>query len=628
MDEADKKISLESENIELNDKIASLPNLPGVYIYKNKNGKIIYIGKAINLRNRVRSYFRSNSSVDAKTKALTNNIADIEYIVTDSEAEALILEDTLIKKHRPKYNILLRDDKTYPYIKITNEEFPKIFSTRRVVRDGSKYLGPYTDVQSMKKVLRLTRSIFKIRSCNLKLTEEKIARGKFRLCIDYQIGKCDGPCEGLVSKFNYLENVRNAIRFIEGKTTEIEKIIEEKMGESANNLEFEKAAYYRNQLFLLRDFTYNQKIVSTELIDRDIIGMARSSEYACTLIFKVREGRLIGKRHYIIKDSSKISDSNILRLSLEKWYLESEFVPDEVLLPNALEDPEFLLGYLRKKKGRSVALIVPKLGEKRKLVQLAIENAEFQLQEYLLAIQKRDAIFPKIVSQMQKDLDLPVAPRFVICFDNSHLQGQEFVSSLVAYKDGKPLKNEYRRFKIRTVSNGDDFSAIHEAVLRFFRRALDEEKELPNLVVIDGGKGQLNQAVSVLTELGIFDRVNVISIAKKLEEIYTPDRDEPLILPRSSPTLHLIQRIRDEAHRFAIEYHRKLRRKRTISSELLEIEGVGEKNAQKLLTIFGSVRQIKSKTEEEIAKIIGKKVAKKIVEYFRRKGAKNPDALE
>lgn len=628
MDEEVEKISLENLIIELKNKINNLPSLPGVYIYKNKFGKIIYIGKAVNIRNRVRSYFQSKKVIDAKTKALIDNISDFEYIVTDNEAEALILEDSLIKKYKPRYNILLRDDKTYPFIRITNEEFPKIVSTRRVVRDGSRYFGPYTDVQSMKKVLRLARSIFKIRSCKLNLTEESIKLGKFRLCLDYQIGKCDGPCEGLIPKVDYNDNIRNAIRLIEGKTNEIEKMLESKMIESANKFEYERAAYFRNQIFLLRDFTYNQKIVTTELIDRDVIGFARNLGYTCTLIFKVRDGRLIGKHHYIFKDSKKILDSNILRVTLEKWYLESESVPEEILLPILIDEERFLLDYLRQKKGKAVTISVPKHGEKRKIVDLANENADFQLKEYLLAAQKRDAILPKIALQVQKDLNLQKPARFVVCFDNSHLHGQELVSSMVAFKDGKSLKSEYRRFKIKTVSVGDDFGAMREAVQRYFRRIIDEQKELPNLMIIDGGKGQLNEVFSVMKQFELDNEINVIAIAKKLEEIYLPKIKEPIILSRSSPTLQFIQRVRDEAHRFAIKYHRSLREKRTITTELLQIEGVGEKTANKLLSTFGSVSAIKTLSHEEISKVVGKKLAKKILEYLKGLEVKNLDEIK
>lgn len=614
-----EEIRLENLNFDLKNKIESIPDLPGVYIYKNKNEKIIYVGKAVNLRNRVRSYFQINRIIDAKTKALVKNIADIEYIVTDKEAEALILEDTLIKKYKPKYNILLRDDKTYPYIKVTNEEFPRILSTRRISRDGSKYFGPYTEVKSMKKLLRLVRSVFRIRSCNLNLTEESIAKGKFKLCLYYQIGKCDGPCEGLISKSDYEENVRNTIRLIEGKTNEIERKIEKKMNEVSENLEFERAAYFRNQLFLIRDFTYHQKVLTTEFIDRDVVGLARNSGYVCSLIFKVRDGKLIGKRHYILRDSEKVSDSQMLRLTLEKWYLESEFVPEEILLPSKLEDEIFLMEYLKQKRGKAVNLIVPKVGDKRKIVKLACENAVFQLKEYLLSIQKKDAIIPKTILQMQKDLQLSITPRFIVCFDNSHFQGQEFVSSVVAFKDGKALKSEYRRLKINSVSVGDDFLAMRESVERYFQRAINESKDLPNLVIIDGGKGQLYEAFSVLEKYNLENKVNVISIAKKFEEIFLSNKKDPISLPRSSSTLQLIQRIRDEAHRFAVQYHRKLRKKRTITTELLQIKGVGEITAKKLLTTFGSVNSIKTKSKEELTKVVGEKIAEKILTFFREK---------
>jgi excinuclease ABC subunit C len=609
--------SLAKVNFGLVEKIRNLPTNPGVYIYKNDKGKIIYIGKAVNLRNRVRSYFQSGKYFDAKTKALINHIHDLEFIVTNTEAEALILEDTLIKENKPRYNILLRDDKSYPYIRITNEEFPRIFPTRKVVRDGSKYFGPYTDVKNMRRILRLIQSIFRIRTCKLKLNEESIKQGKFRLCLDYQIKKCDGPCEAKILREEYLANVRNAAQVINGKTTEVEKYILKRMEELAEELKFEQAAYLRNQYFLLKDYSASQKIVTIEPIDRDVFAIAKEGEFVCSLVFTIREGKLIGKRYFFLRNDSSISDSKILQLTLEKWYLESEFVPDEVFLPFEPDDREFIEIYLNKKKGKKVSIQIPKVGDKRKLVQLAYENAQMQLKEYLLATSKKDADLPKKILIMQKDLGLPKPPRKIECFDNSHIQGSELVSSLVVFKDAKPLKSEYRKFRIKTVDKSDDFAAMKEVVYRRYKRLLDEGKELPDLVIIDGGKGQLNIALGIFRQLQIDTKVPLISIAKRLEEIFSPLRSEPLMLARSSPTLQLIQQIRDEAHRFAIEYHRKLRQKRTIDSELLHIEGVGPKTMQKLLTAFGSINEIKKKRMEEISKIVGKSIAKKIVEGFK-----------
>lgn len=602
----------------LENKINNLPKSPGVYLYKNKNGKVIYVGKAVNLRNRVKSYFQSNKPQDAKTVALVKNVFDVEYIVTDTEAEALILEDTLIKKYKPRYNIMLRDDKTYPFIRITNEDYPRIFSTRRVVRDGSKYFGPYADVKSMKRLIKLVRSIFKLRSCKLKLNDEAIKQGKFKICLDYQIGKCYGPCEGLISRNEYLENVKNAISFINGKTRAVEQELLSKMEQAAEELRFEQAAYYRNQYLTLKEYTEHQKIVTTELIDRDVFGFASEDNFACVLVFNIREGKLIGKRHFVMKNKIDSSFQDILQAGIERLYLETEFIPDEILLPFELYETQFIVEYLKARKNKKVEIVVPKLGDKKKLVNLANENAQFQLREYLLALRKKDAELPKMLLEIQRDLHLRKPPRRIECFDNSHIQGTDYVSSLVVFKDGKPNKSEYRKFKIKTVSQNDDFAAMREAVLRRYTRLLDEGKDLPDLIVIDGGKGQLNEAVSVLKELNIYDKVEVISIAKRLEEIFYPEQSESLILPRSSLALQLIQKIRDEAHRFALTYHRKLREKRTLTTELLNIDGVGEKTANKLLSSFGSVAQIKEKTTEELSKVVGKKLAEKIYNYFHK----------
>ncbi len=610
---------LEANNQTIIEKIKNLPSSPGVYIYKNDKGKIIYIGKAINLRNRVKSYFQKSRTFDAKTKALVRHIADMEYIVTDNEAEALILEDTLIKRHKPKYNIMLRDDKTYPFIRITNEEFPRIFPTRKVVRDGSKYFGPYTDVRTMKRVLRLIRTIFKIRSCNLKLNTEDISKGKFKICLDYQIKKCDGPCEAKISKEDYLNNVKNAIDVINGKTAKVEKFLLNKMEKYAENLKFEQAAYYRNQYLLLKEYSNSQKIVSTELVDRDVFAIALEDDYFCSIVFNIRDGKLIGKRHYVFKNTRSISFEQAIQLTVEKWYLENEFIPNEILLQYEPEDKIFIENFLKEKKQKNVTISVPKLGEKKKLINLAFENAQFQLREYLISIAKKEAEVPKLILQMQKELNLPKAPRIIECFDNSHIQGSDFVSAVVVFKDGKPSKSDYRKFKIKTVNKNDDFAAMYEAVSRRYKRLLDEGKQLPNLVIIDGGKGQLNEAVKVFKELNIYQSVPVIAIAKKLEEIYLPEAKEPLMLPRSSSTLQLIQKIRDETHRFVITYHRKLREKRILDSELLKIPGIGKKTFQKLITNFGSIQNLKSKGFEDLSKVVGIKLAKKIFEYFNEK---------
>ncbi len=603
-------------SIELKQKLSSLPKNAGCYQFKNIVGKVIYVGKAINLRNRVRSYFQTGRPVDAKTKALVRKIADLEVIVTDSEAEALILEDTLIKKFKPRYNILLRDDKSYPYIRITNEDFPKIFYTRKIIRDGSKYFGPITEIRHLKHLLQLIRTLFHLRSCDLKLTEDSIQKKKFKICLDYHIQKCDGPCEAYILKDAYNENIKRSIQIINGKTSELEKQFENEMQRLSEEMKFEEAAVFKARLMLLRDYTSTQKIVSTEPIDRDIFGLARIDDIACPLVFKVRDGKLIGKRHYIITNSIGLSDAEIIQNALEKWYLETEFVPREILLPCEPEQPEFLLDWLKKKRAKTVELLVPKLGDKKKIVNMATTNAEFQIREYNLAISKKEQTIPKTLLSLQRDLRLEKPPFRIDCFDNSHIQGSELVSSMVVFVEGKPKKSEYRKFKNRTVEGNDDFAAMREVIFRRYSRVIAENQPLPDLIVVDGGKGQLSSAVEVLKELGLFGKINIIGLAKRLEEIFFPDNSESFMLPRTSSSLRMIQQLRDEAHRFAITYHRKLREKRTLQTELTEIKGIGEKSAQSLLIKFGSVENIKNAPKEAILEILNEKVYTNLKSHF------------
>jgi len=607
--------SKEEITIDLSEKLIGLPAKPGVYQFKNNSGKVIYVGKAINLRNRVKSYFQSKPH-DAKTNAMVKHIADIEVIVTDSEAEALILEDTLIKKLKPKYNILLRDDKSYPYVRITNEPYPRIFPTRKLIRDGSKYLGPFTEVRNLRALMKILRSLFRIRSCDLNITDDTISKKKHKICLDYHIQKCDGPCEGLISLDKYNENIKNAVQVIHGKTEELEKFFENQMQTLAEEMRFEEAAIVRNKLLLLRDYTNQQKVVSAELIDRDIIGLSRHDDLACSLVFMVRDGKLIGKRHFILQNSAEISDNKLIQITIEKWYLENEFIPKEILLPFEPDQTEFIYDWLRKKRGKSIEIIIPKLGDKRKLVNMASANAEFQLKEFLLAIAKREQSISRAVLSLQRDLRLPKPPLRIECFDNSHIQGSDLVSSLVVFENGKPKKSDYRKFIIKNVTKNDDFAAMREAVERRYKRLMEEKISLPDLIVIDGGKGQLSSACSVLKELQIDKKVHIIGLAKRLEEIFLPDVSESILLPRTSSSLKILQQIRDEAHRFAITFHRKLREKRTLHTELTEIEGIGEKTAQKLLIEFGSVEKIKNTPQEELKKFLSKKQVDNILSFF------------
>ena len=597
-------------------KLKNLPTNPGVYQFLNDAGKIIYVGKAINLRSRVRSYFQQNRPVDAKTKALMAKIADVEIIVTDSEAEALILEDTLIKKLKPRYNILLRDDKTYPFIRVTNEQYPRVFITRKIIRDGSRYFGPFTEVSNLRRLVKTIRTLFFLRSCELNITTQSIEKKKFKVCLDYHIKKCEGPCEGLVSEEIYNDGVKSAIQVIIGKTHDLEKSIESKMNELSELMEFEKAALLRNKLTVLREFTTTQKVVTIDLIDRDIVGLARIDELSCAVILKVRDGKLIGKRQFIISNSIGKSDEELIQTVLEKWYLESEIVPKEIFLPALPEQADFINDWLRQKRGKSLEMTVPKLGDKKKLVAMANINAEYLLRDYQIALVKKEQTASRAVLSLQRDLRLDKPPLRIECFDNSHIQGSDYVSSLVVFIDGKPKKSDYRKFKIKSFAGNDDFAAMREVVGRRYSRLIEEKASFPDLIIIDGGKGQLSSAMEVLTKLGINNQITVIGLAKRLEEVFFPGESDPVLLPRTSSSLKLIQHIRDEAHRFAINYHRQLREKRTLQTELTKIDGIGEKTAQNLLIKFGSFEGIRNASNESLIAETGEKLAAKIMDYF------------
>lgn len=601
---------------ELLQKVAGLPTRPGVYLHRDSQGTIIYVGKAKNLRARVKSYFQEGRPVDAKTKALMARIADVETIVTDTEVEALILENTLIKEHRPKYNILLKDDKSYPYIRITREEYPRVFPTRRVVRDGSTYYGPYTDGTYLYGLMKTIRSVFPLRSCELPLTNATIAAGKYRVCLDYHIQKCEGPCEAHVDREHYGQHIRDVHRVLQGKTKDLERELEHRMHEYADQLRFEDAALIRRRLVLLRDYTAKQKVVSTDDIDRDVLAMARGESQACIVLLTIRDGKLVGKRHVFVSSARDSSDAEIVRQALERWYLDADQLPEEVLLPCEIEDADVMEAYLAQVKGRVVRLLVPKIGDKKKVLQMAEINADVLLRERLLHQAQLDQSLPKAILSLQADLRMERMPRRIECFDNSHMQGTDYVSSMVVFVDGKPKKSEYRHYKLRTVQGNDDFEAMKEVLTRRFTRALNEDQTLPDLLVIDGGKGQLSHAMEVLTELGLAGRFMVIGLAKRLEEVFVPASSTPLYIAKSSPSLRLLQQARDEAHRFAITYHRTLRSKRTLQTALTQIPGVGATRAKKLLEVLGSVEQVRLASHEQLSSVVGVATATAIRQHF------------
>ena len=618
----------------LEEKISNLPDGPGIYQFKDITGKVVYVGKAKVLKNRVRQYFQSRP-VYGKQAAMISKISDFEIIKTDTEVEALILELNLIKELKPRYNVNLKDDKSYPYIVITNEPFPRVFPTRTKRTDGSRYFGPYTDVKTMRYSLKAVRDIFMIRSCNLNLTEESIRNKKFKVCLDYHINKCEGPCEGFQLMKDYNEMINQVAKLLNGKTDTLIKEMNLRMDEYSRDMNFEAAAKMRDKIDALKVYSSRQKMVGEEIIDRDIIAVEREGNDACGMILKIRDGKVIGKSHFYINNVIEKPDDEIIENLLTNYYTKTEFIPDEIFLEKEIEDIDVIKSWLVEKRKDKVEIIVPKIGDKAKLVNMVKANAKLMLDELKLAKLKREFIAPSLDS-LKKDLKLDTLPRRIECFDISNIQGTDTVASMITFYDAKPRKGGYRKYKIQTVLNEtghpDDFLAMREVIYRRFKRAIEENESLPDLVIVDGGKGQLSSAVKVLDDIGIKIKnrveneaghsnngIYIVGLAKKLEEIFFPEDPDPHTIPKTSSGLKLIQRIRDEAHRFAITFHRDLREKRTITTELLEIQGIGEKTANKLLTEFGSVDALKEKLKDEyetVEKISGKKAAEKLKNYF------------
>ncbi len=609
------EIRIQKDDLSLGEKLDSLPAKPGVYQFKNADAKVIYIGKAQNLRSRVRQYFQKSRGLDAKLEALVSKIADVELIVTDSDVEALILEANLVKKLKPRYNVLLKDDKSFPYIVITNEPFPRVFVTRRIIRNGSRYFGPYTDVKTMRFALKTVRDIFMIRSCNYELMAESIARRKFKLCLDYHIKKCEGPCEGLVSEQQYNSMIDKVAKVLRGRTDDVVAALHTEMEELAGTLRFEEAAKARDRLRALSVYNQKQKVVDTKDVDRDIISLAVKDDDACGVVFKVRNGKVLGSHHYYLSNVDGKEEGEILEILLERYYLDNEDIPGEIALSGDVNSPGIIESWLAGKRTNAVKVETPKGGEKLKLVGMVKKNAEFLLEELQLQKMKRGDLVPHSVQSLQCDLRLPVPPRRIECFDISNIQGSDTVASMVVFVDAKSRKSEYRKFKIRSVDGPDDFASMREVVERRYTRLVEEAGVMPDLIMVDGGKGQLSSTVQVLQRLGL-DSIPVIGLAKRLEEVFVPRESEPLTIPRTSSSLRLLQQVRDEAHRFAITYHRKLRTKRILNTELDLIKGIGKARAKELLEAFGSVQGVKFATEEQIGEIVGAKLATEIKDYF------------
>lgn len=597
------------------DKLATLPDNPGVYLMKNQDGTIIYVGKAVNLKNRVRSYFRTLPPDALKTKALVRNIADFEYIIVDNEVEALVLECNLIKKYRPKYNISLKDDKTYPYLKITKEDYPRVIITRNYIKDGGKYFGPYPSVTVLRETLELLRSIFPFRVCKQRTFTND------RPCLNYQIKRCYAPCCGKISKEDYAQLIAKINDFFDGKHEELLADLTKQMNEAAENLHFEQAARLRDQIRGIERAINDQKAVLSGNDDKDVLGLAMGANEVIVQIFFIRAGKIVGRENYVLHDAIDGGKAEILAAFIKQFYFDNQFIPPNILLEEELSEAEILQTWLSEKRGGKVQFTVPKRGQQKELVDLVVRNAEEELlkkRERALADSERlnDAL-----AELQAALHLPRLPKRIECYDISNTQGTESVASMVVFVDGKAKKDQYRKFRIKTVIGPNDFASMNEVLLRRLGH-MDTDvkfaKDNPDLIIVDGGKGQLAFALKALAEMEHND-IPIAGLAKKEEILFLPNEDEGVYLPRDSQALYLVQRIRDEAHRFAITFHRSLRGKRNLASVLDDIPGVGAKRKNALLRHFGSLTKITQATAEEIAEVegIGEVLAEEIYEYLK-----------
>ena len=595
--------------MDLREKAASLPPQPGVYLYKNAHGEVLYVGKAKNLRNRVRSYFSEERLADSKTGSLIREACDIEYVLVDNEKEALALENNLIKRWKPRFNVLLRDDKSYPYIKLTNEKFPRVYVTRRLRKDGAKYYGPYFPANLAHRLVHFIHRHFGVPSCKVDLT-----RNHTHPCLEFHIHRCLGPCvAGLTTEEEYGRAVQEVKLFLEGRHRDLIADLRERMADAAQRMEFERAAALRDLIGTVEEVEQRQKMASASGEDVDILAFYAEPPLAAVNLFHMRGGRIVDRREFFWEDLEEFQPGEFLSSLLQQLYLDQEYIPAAIHVPVDFEDREALEALLSEKRGRKVEIHTPVRGQKRAMLALAETNARHSF-EARFRVRRPPA--KAIQEALQAALDLPAPPQRIECFDVSHIQGTDQVASLVVWEDGKMKKSDYRKFLIRTVEGSDDFAAMREVITRRYSRLLAEGKRQPSLVLVDGGVGQLHAAAEALETLGLGNQP-LAAIAKREEVIYVlGHEDEPVKLDRHSPVLHLIQLIRDEAHRFAVTFHRTRRAATRLVSELSEIKGVGPRTVEKLLKHFGSVEQVRRASEDQLTDVIGKSAARRVLAFY------------
>lgn len=589
-------------------QIQTLPNQPGVYQYYDKNEVILYVGKAKNLKKRVSSYFTKNHE-NGKTRVLVKKIASIKHIVVNSETDALLLENNLIKKYKPRYNVLLKDDKTYPWICIKKERFPRIFLTRNVVKDGSEYFGPYTSVRTARALLDLINELYSLRTCNYYLSKQNIELRKYKVCLDYHIGNCKGPCEGLQKELDYKKDIDAIRNIIKGNFKQSILLFKDLMHQFAQSMEFEEAQKIKDKIDLLANYQAKSTVVNPSITNVDVFSLISDESFAYANFFKIVNGAIIQSHTTEIKKKLNETDKKLLELFIIEIQTRFNSQSKEIYVPFKVD------------LGENVKVTIPKLGDKKRIVELSMRNAKYFRQEKFkqIKIVDPDRHVNRIMAQMKKDLKLSSEPRHIECFDNSNIQGTNPVAACVVFKNGKPSKKDYRHFNIKTVVGPDDFASMEEVVFRRYKRLKEEDQPLPQLIVIDGGKGQLSSAVKSLDVLGLRNKIAIIGIAKRLEEIYYPKDPIPLYLDKTSESLKIIQRLRDEAHRFGITHHRNKRSKAALTNELDQISGIGKQTVVSLMKHFKSVKRIKEASFIEIEKIIGKNRALKIIEYYQKK---------